>query len=182
VKLWHLALVLVVLLLVADLMRGTLRRAMAPEDELPPPPPPAAEAGGGAAAEKPPLPLNPSDVGESWGPRNAPVRLQAYLPRGNKTGERVVTAFRAVTKAYPTLTRAEIIDMSKPGVPEAMVLKGIRMPFVAVDEKTSYKVRVNGRTQEISLADVRKLKDLPLADVLKQIVVQELKLGQGASK
>jgi hypothetical protein len=120
-------------------------------------------------------PVDPTKLSESWGASPSRVMLQAFLPRGNKTAERVVRAFRAVVAAHRESVRAEVLDMRQPAALAQLEHRGIRMPFVAVNGKTRFRVRVRGRSQDVLLQDVGQLKALPLEDVLNQIVEQQLK-------
>ena len=161
-KLTHLLLAMGLAVLVALLWGSVISHGDDPEAML------------SSAGNAPPTP-DPSDYSESWGPKDAPVMLQACLPQGNPFAERVRAAFREVSQRRPTLVRVEVLDMSHPLTAKTMAFKGIRTPVVAVNGKTSFRIRLANQSTNISLVDVKRLKSLPLEEVFGQIVDQELK-------
>jgi hypothetical protein len=160
-KLWQLGLALLLVLLIADVFRSAVHTAVAPEDALP-----------AQEAEPPP---DSSSLAETWGAEGGPVELQAYLPRGQKTAELVVSAFRTVVAENPKSVRAEVIDYKLGRARLALQMRGIKVPVVAVNGKTAFTVRLKGKPVKVQLADVRRLKTLPLDEVFRQIAAQELK-------
>lgn len=163
-KLWQLALALAFLLIIGDMVRGIVRGGWGPEEVFAP-----AEAR--APAEVP----DRTEYSEVWGAEAPKVVLQAYLPRGNATAERVVRALRTVVSRRPTAVRADVLDMNHPHAKTALEMRDIKMPVVAVNSKTAFSVLLRGKRTQVSLEDVARLKALPLEDVLDQIVSQELK-------